>query len=163
MIHHVETQILIMLLVAAIVGMGARWLRMPYTLALVVAGLVLGFVDLPALSGIELSADLLLLLLLPALLFEAAFHIEWPDFRRDAGPILLLAVVGVLMAVAATTGLLYLALGQSGLVEGFGWQHALIFASVIAATDPISVLAIFKELGVTRRLYLLIEGRVAAQ
>jgi CPA1 family monovalent cation:H+ antiporter len=157
-IHHVETQVLIMLLVAAIVGMGARWLRIPYTLALVLAGLMLGFADLPALSGIELSADLLLLLLLPALLFEAAFHIEWPDFRRDAVPILMLAVVGVIIAVTATAGLLYLGLGHSGMVSGFGWEHALLFAAVIAATDPISVLALFKELGVTRRLYLLVEG-----
>ncbi|WP_428261620.1 cation:proton antiporter [Haliangium sp.] len=158
MIHHVETQVLILLLVASLVGMAARRVRLPYTLALVVAGLVLGFVHLPALHGLELSADLLLLLLLPALLFEAAFHIDWKEFRREAAPVFTLAFPGVLVAGAVTATLVYLALGASGLVPGFELVHACLFAAVIAATDPISVLALFKELGVTRRLYLLVEG-----
>jgi len=157
-IHQLETQILILLLIASFVAIGARRFRLPYTLALVAVGLLLGFVDLPALSGIELNPDMLLLLLLPALLFEAAFHIEWADFRREAVAILTLAVVGVLAAVAATALLVYAALGWSGLVPGFEWAHAFIFAAVIAATDPISVLALFRDLGVARRLYLLVEG-----
>ncbi len=158
MIHQVETQVLLLLLIASFVAIVARRFRLPYTLALVAAGLVLGFVDLPALSGISLNAELLLLLLLPALLFEAAFHIEWGDFRREVVPILTLAVPGVLAAVGATAGLVYLVLGSSGFVPGFGWAHAFLFASVIAATDPISVLALFREFGVARRLYLLVEG-----
>ncbi len=158
MIHHVETQVLILLLVACLVGMAARRLRLPYTLALVIAGLVLGYVHLPALHGLSLSADLLLLLLLPALLFEAAFHIDWKELKREAVPVLTLAIPGVLIAVSATAGLVYLAFSASGLLPGFDVVHAFLFASVIAATDPISVLALFKELGVTRRLYLLVEG-----
>ncbi len=158
MIHHVETQILILLLVACLVGVTARRWRIPYTLTLVVAGLLLGFVELPALEGIALSADLLLLLLLPALLFEAAFHIEWSEFRREIVTILCLAVPGVAVAIGATAALLYVGLGMTGLIAGFEWVHAFLLASVIAATDPISVLALFKELGVARRLYLLVEG-----
>ena len=158
MIHHLEAQVLILLLVATLVGMAARRLRLPYTLALVLAGLVLGFVELETLSKVELSAELLLLLLLPALLFEAAFHIQWGEFRRELVPILTLALPGVGIAVVTTGALLYLALNVTGLVPGFELVHAFLFASVIAATDPISVLALFRELGVTRRLYLLVEG-----
>ena len=158
MIHQIETQILILLVIAAFVAIGARRFRLPYTLALVVAGLVLGFVDLPSLSGLQLDADLLLLLLLPALLFEAAFHIEWSDFRRESVSILTLAVPGVLLAVALTGALVYAGLNLTGLIPAFAWAHAFLFAAVIAATDPISVLALFRELGVTRRLYLLVEG-----
>ena len=62
-----------LLLIAALVGMGARRLKLPYTLALVLAGLALGFVHLPALDGLALTPELLLLLFLPPLLFEAAF------------------------------------------------------------------------------------------
>lgn len=158
MIHHVEVQVLVLLLIAAMVGMGARRLRIPYTLALVVAGLVLGFVRLDALQGLALNKDLLLLLFLPPLLFEAALHIDIREFRRDLAPILTLAIPGVLIATLTTAGLLFGALGTTGLVQGFGWPHAFLMASVIAATDPISVLALFRQLGVPKRLYLLVEG-----
>jgi CPA1 family monovalent cation:H+ antiporter len=158
MIHHVEVQILLLLLIASFVGMGARRLRLPYTLALVVAGLVLGFIRLESLSTLQLNADLLMLLLLPPLLFEAALHIDLEEFRRDTPVILTLAIPGVLVGSALTAGLTWAGLGVTGLSPAFGLPHALLFASVLGATDPISVLALFKELGVTRRLYLLVEG-----
>lgn len=158
MIEHVEVQVLVLLLVAAVVGMGARRFKLPYTLALVVAGLVLGVLDLGVLQDVELNADLLLLLLLPALLFEAAFHIDLREFRRNFVPVLMLAVPGVLVAGAATGGLLYAGLGMTGLVPGFGWREALLLAAVLAATDPVSVLALFRQFGVAKRLYLIVEG-----
>lgn len=158
MIHHVEVQVLVLLLIASLVGMGARWIRVPYTLALVVAGLVLGFADVGALHGLELDKDILLLLFLPALLFEAALHIDLREFRRDLGPILLFAVPGVLLAVSTTTVLLWLGITLTGFGPPIGWAEAALFAAIISATDPVSVLALFKELGVPRRLYLLVEG-----
>jgi CPA1 family monovalent cation:H+ antiporter len=157
-IHHVEVQVLVLLLIAAMVGMAARRLRVPYTLALVLAGLVLGFVRLDAMHDLELNKDLLLLLFLPALLFEAALHIDVREFKRDLVPILTLAIPGVLIATLVTAVLLYGSLGTTGLAPSFGWSHAFLMASVIAATDPISVLALFRQLGVPRRLYLLVEG-----
>jgi len=157
-IHHVEVQVLILLAIAALVGMFARRLRLPYTLALVVAGLLLGFVHLEVLHGLELSPDLLLLLLLPPLLFEAALHLRVSDLRRDIGPVLLLAGPGVLLSTGICAVLLYWGAGRSGLAADFGWPQALLFGSVLAATDPISVLALFRELGVPGRLYQLVEG-----
>jgi CPA1 family monovalent cation:H+ antiporter len=157
-VEHVESQVLILLLIAALVGMVARRLRTPYTLALVVVGLLLGFVHLDALDGVSLKPEILLLLLLPALLFEAALHVDVQEFRRNLAPILTLAVPGVLVAVGATSGLLYLALGVSGILPTFGVPEALLLASVISATDPVSVLALFRTLGVDKRLYLLVEG-----
>ena len=158
MLHHVEVQILLLLLVAACVGMAARRFRLPYTLALVAAGLILGGFDLQVLHDVELNADLLLLLLLPALLFEAAFHIDIAEFRRNLAPIVMLAVPGVMLASSACAAVLYLTLGASGLVEGFGWREAWLFSVVMAATDPVSVLALFRQFGVAKRLYLIVEG-----
>jgi CPA1 family monovalent cation:H+ antiporter len=158
MLHHVEVQILLLLLVAACVGMVARRFRLPYTLALVVAGLTLGGFDLQVLHDVELNAELLLLLLLPALLFEAAFHIDITEFRRNLAPIVMLAVPGVMLASSACAAILYFALGASGLVEGFGWREAWLFSVVMAATDPVSVLALFRQFGVAKRLYLVVEG-----
>jgi len=149
-------QVLALLLIAAIVGMGARRLKLPYTLALVVAGIGLGFVHIPELDGIHLTPDLLLAIFLPALLFEAAYHVEFSKFRRNAGAILLLAVPGVVLAVVVTAMLSWPLLKVTGLELPLG--ACFLLATMIAATDPISVLALFRSLGVNRRLYLLVEG-----
>ncbi len=155
--QHAETQLLILLLVASLVGMAARRFKLPYTVALVVAGIALGFLQLTELHGLHLTPELLMMVFLPALLFEAAYHLDFAHFRREAPAVLLMAVPGVLVAVALTgTGAwaLLTALG----VDGFTLGHGFLFASMIAATDPISVLALFKTLGVNKRLYVMVEG-----
>jgi len=156
--HHAAVEILVLLLVGCVVGVTARRFRLPYTLALVLAGIGLGFVEAEQLQAFELNADLLFTFLLPALLFEAALHLDARDFARNAFAIISLAVPGVLVAMAVTAAVSYGAIALTGLDPAFGVVEALLFASVIAATDPISVLALFKTLGVERRLYLLVEG-----
>lgn len=158
MIARVEAQVLLLMGIAAVVGMAARRYRLPYTIALTGTGLVLGFLELAPLRHVGLDGELLMLLFLPALLFEAAFHIDPRTLRRDLGVVLGLAVAGVLLSVAAVAGLTYLGLQVGGVEPGFRWGHAFLFAAVVAATDPVSVLALFKDLGVTRRLYLIVEG-----
>ena len=156
--EHAALEILVLLLVGSLVGMVARRLHTPYTLALVLAGIALGFVDLEQLQAFELSADLLFTFLLPALLFEAAFHVDVRTIRRDLGGILLLAGPGVGIAVTATAFLALALVGMTGLRPELGLPQAFLFAAIIAATDPISVVALFKELGVSRRLHLMVEG-----
>jgi CPA1 family monovalent cation:H+ antiporter len=157
-VEHVEVQVLILLLIASFVGMGARRIRLPYTLALVVAGLGLSFVHLDALHGLALTPELLLLLFLPPLLFEAAYHLPFDELRRNAVHIGFLAVVGVCLAVCISGVLAFYAINALAPSKGFTWAHAFLFAAVIAATDPISVLALFKEMGAPKRLYQVVEG-----
>ncbi len=152
-----ETQLLILLLIAAIVGMGARRFKLPYTVALVLAGIALGFLQLDELRGLHLTPELLMMVFLPALLFEAAYHLDFGKFKKIAPVVLLMAVPGVLVAVTVTAFGSFWALSALG-QDWFSLGHAFLFASMIAATDPISVLALFKSLGVTKRLYLLVEG-----
>ncbi len=152
-----EFQLLFLLLIASLVGMGARKLKLPYTVALVVAGIALGLMHLPELESIHLTQDVLMLGLLPALLFEAAYHIDFGKLRKDLPMVLFLAILGVLGATTITgIGVYYLF--QAMGVENFTLGYSLLFGSMIAATDPISVLALFKTLGVTKRLYLMVEG-----
>jgi sodium/hydrogen exchanger family protein len=158
LIHHVEVQVLILLLIASLVGMLARRLRLPYTLALVLAGLGLSVAQIGALSDLALTPELLLLLFLPPLLFEAAYHLPFEDLRRNGPHIAFLGVLGVLVSAGLTALGTFFTFGRLGLVDGFGWTHALLFAAVISATDPISVLALFKEIGVPQRLYQIVEG-----
>lgn len=156
--HHVAIEILLLLLIGSVVGIIARRWKVPYTLMLVVVGIGLGFVHLEQFDAFQLNAEVLFTFLLPALLFEAAYHLQFKDFNKNKLPILTLAIPGVLIAVAITTVLAKWLIGDSGLRPDFGWAHAALFAAVIAATDPISVLALFKELGVPKRLYLMVEG-----
>jgi CPA1 family monovalent cation:H+ antiporter len=157
-IHHVEVQVLILLLIASLVGMFARRVHLPYTLALVLAGLTLSFVQIEALQGLNLTSELLLLLFLPPLLFEAAYHLPFHDLRKNGPHIAFLALIGVLVCFCLTALGTFAAFNGLRLGSGFGWAHAFLFAAVISATDPISVLALFKELGAPKRLYQIVEG-----
>ncbi len=151
----VETEFLGLLFVAMVVAMLARRFRFPYTIALVATGLVLGFFNI--VSAIHLTPDLLFLIFLPVLLYEAAFHVELKDFLKNAKTIILFAVPGVILATMITGALVYLAkplLGDPRLP----FLYALLFGAVTAATDPISVLATFKKMGVSRKLALIMEG-----
>ena len=138
-----------LLLIAAIVAMVARRLRLPYTVGLVLAGAGVAFSPMGA--GIRLTKELIFAAFLPPLIFEAALHISASALRRDLPVILTLATVGVVISSALTaTGMRYLA--------GWGWATALLFGFLISATDPISVIATFKEAGVRSRLRLLAEA-----
>jgi monovalent cation:H+ antiporter, CPA1 family len=150
------TSSLAVLLVAGAVGIVARFLRVPYTLALVLAGLGLAAFDVPGLNSLHLTPQLLLTVLLPPLLFEASFHLNFQRLRRDLGLVLTLAGPALLVAVSATAGAIYVLAPLVGLPLTVG--NAILFGAMISATDPVSVLALFREAGVDRRLYTVVEG-----
>ena len=151
-----ETSFVLLFVVASAVAIGARRFRLPYTVALVLAGLVLGFVHL--FEPPNLTKELLYAVFLPGLLFEAAFHLEFRDFWRDRTAIAALAVPGVAAAIALTAVILEPIIKTLELGQGFGWSHAIVFGALIAATDPIAVVGMFKTLGAPHRLSLLLEG-----
>jgi Na+:H+ antiporter len=147
-----------LLIVAAIIAMLAKRLRIPYTVALVFGGLLLGAVRFPLLSPLQsgnrpdwLTPDVILILFLPALVFEGSVKLDLWELVRDCIPLLLLANAGVLLAAFATGYIVHWLIGLPILV-------ALLFGSIISATDPISVLAIFRDLKVDKRLSLIMEG-----
>ncbi len=138
----------LLLLIAAVVAMLTRRLRLPYSVGLVAAGIFLAV--LPFAPKVSLTKDLIFTGLLPPLLFEAAFYIHWDRLRRDFPVIVVLATVGVALSACVTgLGMHYL--------EDWQWIDALVFGVLIAATDPVSVIATFKEAKVRGRLLVLIE------
>ncbi|MBW2580674.1 MAG: cation:proton antiporter, partial [Deltaproteobacteria bacterium] len=152
----IEAQALWLLIIAAAVAMFTKYIRLPYTIALVIVGIVMGALDL--LPQMLLTPELVFHIFLPILLFEAAFNIDILDLQKNARSIAMLALPGVLLATTVTAVVTYYGfqLWKGG--PDFSWGHAFLFGAIVAATDPISVLALFKELGVTRRLSLIIEG-----
>ena len=147
-----------LLIAAAITAMLAKRLRIPYTVALVFGGLLLGAVRFPLLSPLQsgnrpdwLTPDVILILFLPALVFEGSVKLDLRELVRNSIPLLLLANAGVLLAAVATGYVVHWLIGLPVLV-------AMLFGSIISATDPISVLAIFKDLKLDNRLSLIMEA-----
>lgn len=142
------TTLIILLLVATAVALLSRWLRMPYVAGLVVAGLVVTEL-LPRRVGLEPS--LILNLFLPILLFEAAINTDISRLRSTVKPIGVLAGPGVAIATLVTAAILKWGLNLP-------WIPALLAGVILAITDTVSVIAVFKELTVPSRLTTIVEG-----
>lgn len=143
------TQLGFLLFVASLVAILTRRLRLPYTVGLVLAGV--GLYSLQVRMQTHLSRDLIFSVFLPPLVFEAALCISWKELKKDLPVVTLLATAGVLIAAAVTA---------AGMRYGLGWDwaEAVVFGVLISATDPVSVIATFKEAGARGRLRLLIEA-----
>jgi CPA1 family monovalent cation:H+ antiporter len=144
----IEEIIIGLLLIASLVAITARQLRLPYTVGLVLIGLALTFLTA---TEVDISPQIILGLLVPPLVFEAAFHIRLEDLRRDFGLILTLAIPGVILTTLMVGGVISWG-------TGLALPAALVFGAIISATDPVSVVALFRRLGVPRRMQLLLEG-----
>lgn len=157
-VRRVTTEAVFVLLfaIAAGVAVAMRRLRLPYTVGLVATGLVLGAAHV--LPAPHLTKDLLFTVFLPGLLFEAAFHLDFSEFWRNRVTIASLAVPGVVAATGLTAVMLSYAAGALGIAEGLTWRYALVFGALIAATDPIAVVALFRGLGAPKRLSVLVQG-----
>ena len=141
--------IALLLFIAVLVAIVAQRVRLPYTVGLVIAGIGVSFFSFS--PEIELSRELIFIGLLPPLIFEATLFIRWRELVRNLPVILIFATIGVLLSAAITSlGMVHLA--------GWTWQSAGLFGILIAATDPVSVIAAFKEAGVHGRLRLLVEA-----
>jgi CPA1 family monovalent cation:H+ antiporter len=139
----------VLLLVACLIAMLSRRLGLPYIVGLVVAGFLVAL--LPHSPNVPLSRDLIFNILLPPLVFEAALQLEWKRFRAELPLTLSLAFFGVAIAAGIV------ATGMHILV-GWGWLGAALFGVLIAATDPVSVIASFREMGCLPRVSMVVES-----
>ncbi len=153
---HPEHVFLLLFTLATAVALVARQLRLPYTIALVATGLALGTLQL--VDPPHLTQELLYALILPGLLFEAAFHLRASDAWRNRLAIQALAVPGVVAGIAVTAGLLLAVSRTGGALGGFTLAQGVVFGSLIAATDPVAVVGLFRPLGAPARLRVLVEG-----
>ena len=138
-----------LLLIAVVVAMLTQKLDLPYSAGLVAAGIGLAFFRFS--PEVALTKDLLFTVLLPPLIFQAAFYIDWRRLRVELGVVVVLATLGVVLSAGITTvGMHYFAKWQ--------WISAAAFGVLIAATDPVSVIATLREAGARGRLPLLLEA-----
>lgn len=153
-----------MLALAGIASYVATKLKQPYTVVLVLLGIVLAAASyaepLRFLREFHLTPELLFFIFLPTLLFESAYNMNIRRIVDDWRPIMLLAVGGLLVSAFTIGGALWGVFALLGLSVPF--TITLLFGALISATDPVAVLALFKEYGAPRRLTLLFEGESIA-
>lgn len=148
--------VVILLVVATGVSFALRNSKLPYTVALVLVGLLVGFLALhiPSLAFMQsfsLQPEMVFYIFLPTLIFESAFHTEFRHYRQNIASIFTLSTLGMLMSTSLV------GLGMHYLI-GMPWSISFLFGALISATDPISVLALFKKIGAPKRLATIIEG-----
>jgi CPA1 family monovalent cation:H+ antiporter len=143
------SEVALMLTVIIAISVLTARLRIPYTVGLVVAGFIIGVLPHPA--NIELTPSLVLFLFLPPLLFDGGWSVDTRQLARNWAPITLLATAGVLIGIG---------LSYACLVFGahLPLQTAVIFGAIVAATDPIAVLSLFKALRIDPSLLAIVEG-----
>ncbi|MFB6284860.1 MAG: cation:proton antiporter [Halobacteria archaeon] len=147
----IEVILLSIFIIGALVGIFVNKVgKFPYTITLLITGLAISILE-PQLN-VHLSKQIIFLVLVPPLVFEGAATMNLERLKRNLVPILGMAVIGLIVSV--------IILGSIGSYV-FGFSSPLIaflFAAIILPTDPVSVLALFKELGAPRRLSVLVEG-----
>jgi len=141
--------VILLLIAAALVALVASRLGLPLTPLLLIFGLVLDAI--PGIPRFSISGHTILFVFLPPLLFEASFNLDLPLLWTSRRGVLVLAIPGVLLATGVAGTLIHL---TTSLV----WSEALLFGAIIAATDPVAVLATFRSLNADRRLSVLLEG-----
>lgn len=152
--------VFLMLTLSSLAVFGARRIGVPHTVSLVGIGVVLGLLaylpELSFLTHFKLTPELLFYLFLPTLIFESAYNIKVKKLLDDGPIITALAVVSLIVSTLLIGVFLYFTLGFIGITIPF--TIALLFGALISATDPVAVLALFKEYGAPRRLSLIFEG-----
>ena len=149
-IHSVQLILLLLLLFVVVFSTLAGRLKTPYPIVLVVAGLLLGFV--PGIPKVALDPDLIFFVVLPPLLYSAAWLTSWRDFRHNLVSIASLAIGLVAFTVFGV------AAAASWLIVGFDWRVGFVLGAVVATTDSIAATSIAKRIGLPKRIVDVLEG-----
>ena len=145
-----------LIFIAAMSAIFVRKVEFPYTIGLLIVGILIGYLSsrveiMAPMREVQLTPDIILFLILPTLLFEASINIDAKLLWRNMLPILILATIGLLISTAIV------GIGMSAATP-LTLGAALLFGALISATDPVAVIALFKELGVPKRLSTLVDG-----
>jgi Na+/H+ antiporter len=145
-----------LIFIAALSAILVKRAHFPYTIGLLMVGILIGYLSsrvemLAPMREVKLTPDIILFLILPTLLFEAAININSKTLFRNLIPIMVLATIGLLISITIV------GVGISAATP-LTLGAALLFGALISATDPVAVIALFKELGVPKRLSTLVDG-----
>jgi len=136
MLHNLQELGMLVLIIATVVAVVARRLRLPYTIGLVLIGVGMTFLNL---SDFHVTPGLILFVLVPPLIYEAAYHLQLEDLRKNIVPILTWAIPGMIITT------LLVGWGVARTI-GISVPAAIAFGVLMAETDPVAVVALFKSI-----------------
>ncbi len=149
-LHGVQLVLLLLLLFVVVFSTLAKRLQIPYPIVLVIAGLLVGFI--PGIPKVSLDPDMVFLVVLPPLLYSAAWVTSWRDFRYNLTSIASLAVGLVAFTVFGV------AAAVSWVFAGIDWRTGVVLGAVVATTDAIAATSIAKRIGLPKRIVDILEG-----
>jgi CPA1 family monovalent cation:H+ antiporter len=158
-LEHVTAAFVVLLLLAFLAEPISRLVRLPYSSVLVIAGYVTS--ELAVISGIDTGVraenfhDLIFYVFIPVLVFDSAYKINKNLLLENIIPVIVLAVIGLLLTASLTAAGLYYGIAHPA---GFPLIAALLTGSILAATDPVAVVARLREIGVPEKVSVLLEG-----
>ncbi len=141
--------VLFILAIMIVLSAAADRIRLPYPILLIIAGMGLGFI--PALPDVELNPDVIFLIFLPPLLYDAAFHISYKEFKTNIN------TIGVSISLVFITAL-GIAVTARYLIPGMGWPPAFVLGAILSATDAVAAMSITKGLGISHKAITILEG-----
>lgn len=147
--HNFEIVVIIFAILIVLMALANR-LRIPSPILLVVMGLTLGFV--PALPSFTLNPEVVFLLFLPPILYDAASHTSWHDFRAEIRPISTLAILLVFFTSVSV------AVASYYFIPGFSWPMAFVLGAIVSPPDAVAASGIIKGLGLNRRVITILQG-----
>lgn len=123
------------------------------------AGVALKIMDIEEyMTNISQHFEILfLVVLLPPIIFEAGYNLDKDSFMKNLGTVIMFAFVGTFIAIF-TSSFLFYAIGQTSMSPEFTWKESFAFGSLISATDPVSVLAVFKSMDADVNLFAIVFG-----
>lgn len=156
LIVNAALSVISLLFMATLVAFFLRKSKIPYTVVLVLVGLAVGLLSkqwglFEFMADFRLSPELVFYVFLPTLIFESALNMKFSQFTRNIRAITLLSTLGMVISM------LLVAVGMHEFL-GFSWPSAFLFGALISATDPVSVLSLFKKVGAPKRLTTIVEG-----
>ena len=147
--NNIETVLLLMAVLSGLTLLTQR-LKIPYTILLIAAGLIIGFV--PSLPNVELKPDVAFLIFLPPLLYEASGTISWHEFRKFSQPISLLAIGLVFFTTTAVAVVAHYT------IPDFSWPLSFVLGAVISPPDAVAATSVTRGLGLPKRIIAILEG-----
>lgn len=125
-------------------------IKLPNAVLLVIVGLSLWFI--PGLPPLELNPDVIFLIFLPPILYDAASHTSWHDFKSEIRPISTLAITLVFLTTGAVAIACYY------LIPGFTWPLAFVLGAIVSPPDAVAATSIIKGMGLNKKVLTILEG-----
>ena len=147
-----ENYTVVLFILAIMIGLSAMAdkIKLPYPILLIIAGICMGFI--PSLPPIEINPEIIFLIFLPPLLYDAAFNISFTEFKTNINTIGTLSISLVFLTASGIAAVAYF------LIPGMTWPLAFVLGSILSATDAVAAMSITKGLGLSHKTNTILEG-----